>query len=137
MATAVILVFGEPVEPGEFHDAMRALGAVHDPETPERLRISRGQDHVWIYGPEGESVEDPEADAEYEEKLGVPPQGDVTLELSRSPGSPELAREIVEAAARRWKVIVDNEHDGLFTPAELRDHPPGPSVFWEWPWGWS
>lgn len=131
----VMLVFGEPVDPDAFHDLVTGLDG--EPDTSGRLRVSRGADHVWIHGPEGHRVYDPEDDAEYEEKLGSPPREDVTLELSRSPGSPELALEIAEAASRRWNLIVDNDEDGLFTPAELRTHPPGPSVFWTWPWGWA
>lgn len=138
MSTVVTLVFGEPVDPGEFHDLVHKLGGVRDPEPPGRLRLSRARDHVWIYGPEGEAIEtDPEDDAAYERKLGAPPVTEVTLELSRSPGSPALARDIFEAAATRWNVIADNDQGGLFTPTELRTHPPGPSIFWEWPWGWS
>lgn len=138
MATVVILVFGEPVEPDAFHALVHELGGVRDTEVPARLRVSRGADHVWVYGPEGESLEtDPDDEAAYEDKLGAPPRTEVSLELSRSPGSPELAREIAEAADRRWNVIVDNDQGGLYTVAELREDPPGPSVFWEWAWGWG
>lgn len=106
--------------------------------------LSRGSDHVWVYGPDDLSDEDDleddpgadaEEDAEYERLLGGPIVSGVTLEMSRSPGSPRLALEIVEAAAARgWPLVIDTGHGPLGLGA-LRDRAAlSSSVFWEWPW---
>lgn len=124
MSPIIILVFADPVPPTTFHDFIHTLGGLRDAAVPTRLRLSRGRDHVWVDGPEGETVggSDVELEAEYELKLGNRPRADVTLELSRSGGSPALAMEVVEAAAGKWgSMVVDNgEEGGVFTVEELR-----------------
>lgn len=115
------------------------FGCVRDDAAPTRLRLSRGRDHVWVYGPEGETAggEDLEQEAAYEKKLGAASQADVTLEMSRSAGSPRLALEIIEAVASRWKLVVDNNHEQLFTIEELHLRLGSSSIFWDWDWDWD
>jgi hypothetical protein len=124
MSPSIILVFAEPILPSSFHDFIHSLGGARDPAMPTRLRLSHGRDHVWACGPDGETAgaTDVESEAEYDLKLGNRPRANVTLELSRSAGSPALAMEAVEAAVGKWgDVVVDNgDKGGVFTVEELR-----------------
>ncbi|HEY8480369.1 MAG TPA: hypothetical protein VIL71_11105 [Spirillospora sp.] len=65
----------------------------------------------------------PEVEAEHrlerEEKLGVTPRGVVELQMSGGVQADALAMEVIEAAARRWHVVVGDDHGGLHTVAEL------------------
>lgn len=139
MSQIVILVFGSAVEPQEFHDMVLGMGGETDPRIAASVRLSQGSSHVWVYGPEGESIgDDPEVEATYEQVLGGPVAADVTLHLSRSAHSPRLAMDIVEAAAQRWRLAVDNTEDEVLTVDQLRDRARNySSVFWEAPWDWA
>lgn len=139
MSQIVVLVFACAVEPQEFHDLVRGLGGETDPGAAASVRLSQSADHVWVYGPEGESIgDDPDTDAMYERVLGGPAAADVTLDLSRSPGSPRLAMDIVEAAARRWRLAVDNTEGEVLTVDQLRERAVCfSSIFWKAPWDWS
>lgn len=108
MSSIIILVFADPVPPTTSHDSIHTLGGVRDAAVPTRLRLSRDRDHIWVYGPEGETVggSNVELEDEYELKLENRLRADVTLELSRSGGSPALAIEVVEAAAGKWGAVV-------------------------------
>lgn len=148
MSHTVTMMFATAVGPAAFRELIRELGGEADPDVGTDARLSRGSDHVWVYGPhdltgEDDLEEDAEEeaeyeDAEYERLLGGPIVAGVTLELSRSPGSPRLALEIVEAAAARgWRFVVDTGH-GELTLEALRERAARfSSVFWEWPWDWS
>ena len=134
MSETVVLVCANAVSPDELRDLIRNLGGEADPDMGAAARLSRGRDHVWVYGPDPEDP-DPEADAQYERLLGGPIAADISLEISRSPGSPRMAMEIIEAAAARgWRFVVDNGYDVL-TLAGLEERAGRfSSVFWEWPW---
>ncbi|KFZ04369.1 hypothetical protein V502_10204 [Pseudogymnoascus sp. VKM F-4520 (FW-2644)] len=130
-----------PVSPTTVHDFIHTLGGVRDAAVPTRLRLSRGGDHVWVYGPEGENAggSDVELEAEYELKLGNRPTADVTLEMPRSGGGPELARDVVEAAVGRWGAwwwIMGRKVGCL----QLRSCGGGGGKgtgFRDWEWGWK
>lgn len=134
MSENVVLVCGNAVSPQELRDLIQDLGGEADPEMGADAILSRGWNHVWVYGPEPEAS-DPEEDAECERLLGGPIRAEVSLEISRSSGSPRMAMEIVEAAAARgWRFVVANGYDVL-TLDTLRERAASfSSVFWEWPW---
>lgn len=144
MSNTVTVMFANAIDPGEFRELIQGLGGEVDPEMGADARLSSGRDHVWIYGPDDLSDDgldefDPDADAEYERLLGGPIADGVTLEISRSPGSPRLALEIIEAAAARgWRLAVDNAENEVLTVDQLRDRAARfSSVFWEAPWDWA
>lgn len=136
MSVAITLAFANAVGPAELRDLIRALGGEADPDMGADARLSRGSDHVWVYGPDTDDERfDPDEDTEYERLLGGPIEAEVRLHLSRSPGSPRLALEIVEAAAARgWRFVVDNEYGPLTLDAVRDLAVRSSSVFWEWPW---
>lgn len=145
MSQSVTVMSAHAIDPGEFRELIRDLGGEADPEMGADARLSRGRDHVWVYGPDDlseddpdDEIEDTEADAEFERLLGGPIVSGVTLEISRSPGSPRLALEIIEAAAARgWRLAVDTGHEALALDALRGRAARFSSIFWEAPWEWN
>lgn len=119
MAEEIFLIFSDPVDEDEFLDLVVELGGVRLGEY-EDARLSRERKHVWITTNE-ENIPgmEPEDALVYEAKLGRPPRREVILSISGTKGSDHVAMEIIEAAARRWQLIVDNNHGGLYTVDEL------------------
>lgn len=48
----------------------------------------------------------------------------VILSISMTKGSDAVAMEIFEAAARRWRTILDDNYCRYFSVEELRRYPP-------------
>lgn len=116
----IILVLADRVDPEEFLDLIVGLGGVRQDEYEEG-RLSRGNKHVWVTTDERKIPPiEPAEHAAYEAKLGAPARQQVILAISSTAGSDQVALEIIEAAARRWRLIVDNNLGGLYTVAELR-----------------
>lgn len=133
MSESVVLVCANAVSPRELRELIEELGGEADPEMGADAILSRGWDHVWVYGPEPEP--DPEEDVECERLLGGPIKAEVSLGMSRSSGSPRMALEIAEAAAPRgWRFVVDNGYE-LVTLEMARERSARySSVFWESSW---
>lgn len=143
MSNTVTLMLADAIGSAEFREMIQHLGGEIDPNTGTDARLSRGSDHVWMYGPDdlsdGDLEEDTELDAEYERILGGPVIAGVTLEISRSSGSPLLALEIIEfMTVRGWRLVVDNGEDEALTVDQLRERAAHfSSVFWKAPWDWT
>lgn len=141
MSYSITLAFGNAISPAQLRELIESLGGEADPEMGADAILSRGRDHLWVYGPDDDDgvwEYDPEDDVEYERLLGGPIADYVSFGISRSPGSPRLALEVIEAAvARGWRIIVDNGY-GPMTIETLRDRASRfSSVFWEAPWDWA
>ncbi|KFY05849.1 hypothetical protein V492_08265, partial [Pseudogymnoascus sp. VKM F-4246] len=54
MSPVTILVFADSIPPTNFHNFIYSLGAV--PAAQTHLRLSRGREYVWVYGPESETA---------------------------------------------------------------------------------
>ncbi|MQY03900.1 hypothetical protein [Actinomadura macrotermitis] len=121
MSRDLILLFADPVEPDEFLDLVEELGGVRRPDEWTGGRLSRGDDHVQVsVAPDGGFAPDDEYYALYELWLGAPMQAWALLALSTSAGSQALGLELIEAAARRWRTVVDDNHGELYTVDEWR-----------------
>lgn len=120
MSESIGLVFSEKIDLERFLDVVVALGGVRHPDEWVQGRLTRGDRHVWIYNADPGDLEPSELDA-LEGKLGEAIGTRVILNLSREEGTDRVALELVEAAARRWRVVVDNLVDRVFTVDELRD----------------
>lgn len=120
MAEEIFLIFGDSVDEDEFLDLLVELGGVRLDED-EDARLSRDKKHVWVTTDEQKILDiEPEDVEAYETKLGARARREVILSISSTKGSDRVAMEIIEAAARRWRLIVDNNLGGLFTVEELR-----------------
>lgn len=131
MSKSLMLVFSEEVDPERFLDIVVELGGVRHPDEWVLGRLSRGSRHVWIY----DDLDDLEVDElkMLEGKLGGAIGTRVILNLSREEQTDQVALELIEAAARRWLVVVDNLDDRVFTVDELRARKESgaPYVFWD------
>ncbi|MEU6038229.1 hypothetical protein ABZ801_22740 [Actinomadura sp. NPDC047616] len=125
MGHEVLLIFADPVHPEEFLDLVEELGGVRRPDRWTNGRLSRGDRHVWVtVAPDSAPEFEPEDLVEYEKKLGAPMLALVELSISSTEGSDAVAMELIEAAARRWRTVVDNDHGEVFSVDELRGIPP-------------
>lgn len=141
MSYSITLAFANSISPAQLRELVESLGGETDPDKPAGAILSRGRDQVWVSGPDEDDEVweyDPEDDIEYEQLLGGPIADYVSLAISRSPGSPRLAMELIEAAAAHgWRLIVDNGY-GPMTLDALRERAARfSSVFWEAPWDWK
>jgi len=119
----VALIFADEVEPRDFLELVGSLGGEVHPEDGIEARLSRGRRHVWVITADSGALEpiDPEEAPEYEERLGAPPRSKVVLDMSDEPGADRLAFEIVDAAAARWRLVVDDNVEFVRTVDELRE----------------
>jgi hypothetical protein len=121
MPEPVILIFAERVDQEGFRDVVESLNGVRDPDPYLGARLSRGKCHVWAYTREDQQdTLEPDQVAAYQARLGGPVGGQVVLDMSDAPGSERLVLELIEAVARRWHVVVDNNIGVVFTVEELR-----------------
>lgn len=130
MASKILLISAEQPDPEAFLGLIEDLGGQRRPNEWVNGHIRRDDAHIWVTA-DPDSV--PEIEVEYwlehEEKLGVTPHGVVELRMSGGVRADALAMEIIEAAARRWRLIVDDDHGGLHTVEELREYPVGKLPF--------
>lgn len=131
MSKSLRLVFSEEVDTEQLLDVVVALGGVRHPDEWVQGRLSRGSRHVWIYA-DPEDLEASELN-ELEDKLGGAIGTRVILNLSWEERTDQVALELVEAAAQRWRVAVDNLDDRVFTVDELRDRKESGAsyLFWD------
>lgn len=115
---AVELLFGVRVDREEFIDMVVALGGVRGPGPVNDATLARGERAVWMFVDPGEEP-DPEQVLLAEERLGGPVATRVILDCSSVEGSDRLALEVIEAAARRWPLLVDTLNGDLPTSETL------------------
>ncbi len=131
MSRSLMLVFSEEVDPERFLDVVVELGGVRHPDEWVQGRLSRGPRHVWIYN----DLDDLEVNEQkmLEAKLGGTIGTRLIFNLSREEHTDQIALELIEAAARRWLVVVDNLDDRVFTVDELRARKESgePYLFWD------
>jgi hypothetical protein len=121
----VLVIFADPVQPDEFLDLVEEVGGERTPDHWANGRLSRGWQHVWVtVPPDCNPYFEPEDLEQYEKKMGAPMLTWAQLAISSAKGSNALAMELIDAAARRWRLIVDNDHGGVFSVEELRAFPP-------------
>ncbi|MFG2085535.1 hypothetical protein [Spirillospora sp. NPDC048824] len=130
MGSTILLISAEQPDPETFLDLIDDLGGERRPNEWVNGHIRRDDAHIWVTV-DPDSVPEIEAEhrLEYEEKLGVTPHGVVEVRMSGGVRADAIAMEIIEAAARRWRLIVDDDHGGLHTVAELRGYPEGKLPF--------
>jgi hypothetical protein len=123
VSSKILLISVERPDPEAFLDLVEDLGGERRPSEWVNGHIGRDGGHVWVTV-DPESVPEIEVEhwLEHEAKLGATPHGVVELRMSGA-AADAIAMEIIEAASRRWKLIVDDDHGGLHTVEELRGLP--------------
>ncbi|MEW2352530.1 hypothetical protein [Spirillospora sp. NPDC029432] len=109
MSDVAVVIFAEPVRPGQVRELVESLGGERgpDPEAPDDSGLQRDGGAVWVVPCEpGDLPYPPDVLRECERLLGAPPRSRAVLDVSRRRGSEWLAAEIVLAAAERWRVAV-------------------------------
>lgn len=116
MGPALVVISTEEIDEDDLNAVVESLGGVVE---PAGARLDRGGCYVEILNSAPGPIE-PEDMALYETKLGGPPRTQLVLDMSKDPGTDRLAFELVDALARQWTVVVDNDYGSVFTIGELR-----------------
>ncbi len=123
MSEPVALFFNAAISPKEFAMTLLSKGGVMDPKSEMEGQVSRGSRHVWVFlqSPDLRQLEEPIA-SEVTSALGGRPQTNLVMEISRHPGSDELAVELASAFAAQWPVVAHNLRvpGRIFTPLEIQ-----------------
>jgi hypothetical protein len=120
----LILVFADYLDPAAFLGVVEELGGDRHPDEWTDGRLCKYGGVVWVtVDPEFLPELEVEHWLEYEQKLGVPARSLVEFLLSSDSASHAVAMDIINAAAKRWHLIVDDDHGGLHTVEELRQRP--------------
>jgi hypothetical protein len=122
MSDEIFLVFYDPVEPERFLDLVEEIGGERRPDEWTGAILSDEDRHVWVFV-DNISVASIEPDdrEEYESKLGAPVRAQVVLDISSTEGSDRLALKLIDSAAERWNLLVDNCWGTTYTVPELHD----------------
>lgn len=124
MASEVLLIFADPVRPEEFLDLIEELGGMRHPDRWTSGLLSREGRSVWVQvAPRNEVGFDPGDLVGYERKFGAPMLAWVVLSISRTEGGNAVAMEIIEAADRGWRMLIDNNQGDVFFAEEVRGIP--------------
>ncbi len=130
MTENIALISSHAITKEELCEVILVGGGVLTPTSVSVGRISRGTCHIWIYLEEQEAFLGTQ-DAEEQDnpvgwelvrtKLGAKPQSAIEVEVSRVPGSQQLAVNFAILCASRWPCVaigVDINKD-VFTKEEL------------------
>jgi hypothetical protein len=86
---------------------LQAIGATLNPDGIYDARLSRGEQHVWVYLEPQDTTYGPDELDYLAQKLGALPQTYILLDISKSQGSDRLAAECIVKFAEQWPCIVD------------------------------
>lgn len=106
----ILVVFSTRQAVEDFLDVVESLGGTAQPHERPVAQLSRGDSHVWVYSVEPDEASEEAEVAVQESQLGESPDSEIILEFPVERGSKLLALELIEAAYRRWNLVVDNLH---------------------------
>ncbi len=131
MSNPVSLISSAVITSDELAAFLPTVGARADPHRASVGRLSEGNRHVWI-GIDNTPLEDferHELDV-VTRLLGDTPRTLISLEISWSSGSQQLAIRFALAAAKHWPCVVDDGYDRIYTPQQLEEMHQTGATFW-------
>ncbi len=130
MPEPISLISSVEIQPSEFLIFLQYLGILLHPDNVYDGRISRGNTHVWMVLDNTE-LENFNADEMklITQKLTAKPQTHILLDVSKTPGSEELALEFACKFAKRWSCIVYDSNYNIYSTQELLELCPAEAGF--------
>jgi hypothetical protein len=120
MPEPISLISSDEILPTEFLNFLQHSGALINPDTIYDGRISRENNHVWIVLDNSEFKNfDSEEIRLITQKLTAKPQTHILLDVSKTPGSQQLALEFVYKFARQWSCVVYDLCQKVYSVEEL------------------
>lgn len=120
MSDPIALISSDEITPEEFTTFLKQIGGVVSPDDKFKGRFSSGDLHIWLFlSPnELESLEINQRQS-FVQKLGATPRSCIVFEISRKVGSEQLAIELACTFSERWRIIVYNFLDKVYSIQEL------------------
>lgn len=120
MPEPVSLISSADIKQEEFSTFLQQLGAVLHPDNVYDGRLSRGNFHVWI-SLDNSELKNFEADEieRITQQLGDMPQTHILLDVSKNPGSQQLAIEFACNFAKQWPCVVYDLCKNVYSAQEL------------------
>jgi len=136
MSQPILLVSSDIITQEQLHAFLSAVGAATVRSGSFQGTMFKGASQIWI-GLQNKELEYFDTDKRklVEQKLGGNPQTSIVIEISREPGSQELAVGFVCAFAKWYPCIVDNLRGdawhAIYSMEELLELCESGEDFWE------
>lgn len=120
MSDPIALISSDEITPEQFTAFLERIGGAVNSDDKFKGRFSSGYLHIWVFlSPEElESLEPTEREL-IVQKLGATPRSCIVFEISRKVGSEQLAIELARTFSERWRIIVYNFLDKVYSIQEL------------------
>lgn len=130
MPEPISLISSAEIQPSEFLSFLQYLGILLHPDNLYDGRISRENAHVWMVLDNTE-LENFNADEMklITQKLTAKPQTHILLDVSKTPGSEQLALEFACKFANRWSCIIYDSNYNIYSGQELLELCPAEAGF--------
>jgi len=130
MPEPISLISSAEIQPSEFLSFLQYLGILLHPDDVYDGRISRDNTHVWMVldNTELENFNANEMKL-ITQKLTAKPQTHILLDVSKTPGSEQLALEFACKFAKKWSCILYNSNYKIHSAQELLELCPAEADF--------
>uniref|UniRef100_A0A8J6ZKS6 Uncharacterized protein n=2 Tax=Desmonostoc muscorum TaxID=1179 RepID=A0A8J6ZKS6_DESMC len=120
MPEPISLISSAEIEPAEFLTFLEYSNVLLHPDNVYDGRISRANTHLWIVLDNTElknfSTEEIEL---ITQKLTAKPQTHILLDVSKTPGSEQLALEFACKFAKKWSCVIYDSSQKVYSAEEL------------------
>ena len=122
MPEPVSLISSADIKQEEFSTFLQQLGAVLHPDHVYDGRLSRGNFHIWI-ALDNSELKNFETDEikRITQQLADMPQTHILLDVSKNPGSQQLAIEFACKFAEQWPCVVYDLCKNVYLAQDLLD----------------
>lgn len=120
MPEPMSLISSANITPVEFSAFLQQCGAVLHPDRVYDGRLDNGNLHIWI-ALDNSELKNFDAD-EIElmsQHLGDRPKTHILLDISKTPGSQQLATEFARKFAAKWSCVVYDSEEHIYSPHSL------------------
>lgn len=120
MPEPISLISSAEIQPAEFLTFLEHSKVLLHPDDVYDGRISRGNNHVWIVLNNTELKNFSTDEIELiTQKLTAKPQTHILLDVSKTPGSEQLALEFACKFAKKWSCVIYDSSQRVYSAQEL------------------
>jgi len=108
------------VKSQELTTFLKSVDAIIDDKNEAKGYVLNGEGQVWIDLVENAIDEyEPEDIEKLHDALGASPKTFICLEISRNPGSGQLAIFIAKVFMKQWYSVIDDLYENIYTSDDL------------------
>ncbi len=120
MPESISLISNQKITHDEFIMFLKKLDVYLYPDQIYDGRLSKNNCHVWIVLDNSEIENFDESEIKLiTEKLGNSPQIHILLDVSKNPGSLELAWEFINYFNQKYNCVVYDSNNKIYSPQEI------------------